>query len=63
MARGGFDTDRVLVKVTVDMDVTEFPALEAGLVIVEVVMGQGYVIVTAGPPDFSMGEGDFFLFS
>ena len=44
------------------MDVTEFPALEAGLVIVWMVMSKGHVMVTAGPPDFGASNGSLFFF-
>ena len=39
VTRRGFETDRALVKVAVDMDVSEFPALEAGFMVVGVVGG------------------------
>ena len=62
MARGGPETDGVFVKVAVDANVTKFPALETGLMVTGVVTSEGYVMVTAGPPDFSVSEGDFFFF-
>ena len=37
MAGGGFETDGALVKMAVDMDVTNFPALETGFMVVGVV--------------------------
>ena len=37
----------------VDMDVSDFSALEAGLMIAEVVLGKGYIMVGASPSDFS----------
>ena len=61
MARGGFETSEALVKMAVDADVTEFPVLEAGFMIAEMVMGKGYIVVVAGPPDLSVSEGDFFF--
>ena len=62
MARGGFETGGALIEGTVDMDVSEFPALEAGLVVSEMVTRQGNVVVTAGPPNFGMFKSDFFFF-
>ena len=44
------------------MDMPEFPALEAGLMILGVVMSKGGVMVAAGPPDFGVLEGSFFIF-
>ena len=44
------------------MDVPEFPALEAGLVVSEMVVGKGSVVVTASPPDFCTFEDSFFVF-
>ena len=43
------------------MDVSKFPALEAGFMITGVVTRQGDVMVTAGPPDLSASEGNFFF--
>ena len=39
----------------------KFPALEAGLMVSGMIMGEGCVMVTAGPPDFGVSEGDFFF--
>ena len=50
------------VKMAVDADVTEFPALKAGLVVAGVIISEGGIMVTAGPPDFGVGEGDLFFF-
>ena len=62
MAGGGLETGGAFVKVAVDVDVTEFPALETGFMIVEVVSSKGCIVVAAGPPDFSVSEGDFLFF-
>ena len=48
---GPFKTSGTLVERAVDADVSEFPAVEAGLMVTGVVAGQGDVMVTAGPPD------------
>ena len=61
MARGSLETGGTFVKVVVDADVAEFPALETGFVVAGVVMSEGYVMVAAGPPDLSASEGDFFF--
>ena len=45
----------------VDMDVTEFLALEAGLMITGVVLSKGCIIVAASPSDFSVGDSNFFF--
>ena len=37
MARGGFETGGAFIKVAVDMDVAEFSALKAGLMVTGVV--------------------------
>ena len=44
------------------MDVPEFPALEAGFVVLGVITGEGSVMVAASPPDFGANKGDFFFF-
>ena len=45
----------------VDANVTEFPALEAGFVIMGVVSGKGCIMVATGPSDFSTGDSNFFF--
>ena len=61
MARRSLETGGALIEVAVNVDVAEFPALEAGFVITRVVMGKGCIVVAASPPDFSMGDSDFFF--
>ena len=53
VARGPFEAGGAFVKGAIDMDVSKFPALEAGFVVMGMVMGQGGVMVTAGPPNVS----------
>ena len=62
MARGGFETGGALVQVTVNVDVTKFPALKAGFMIMEVVAGKRCIMVTACPPDFGVSDCSFFFF-
>ena len=50
-----------MVKVTVDENVSKFPALEAGLMVLGVVTGEGCIVVNASPPDFSASDSDFFV--
>ena len=61
MARGSLQTGGVLVQVAVDMDVAKFPALEAGFMIVKVVMGEGGVMVAASPPDFGVSDSNLLF--
>ena len=63
VAWGSFKTDGALIQMAVDTDVSEFPVLEAGFMIVEMVTGKGSIIVAVSPPNFSVGDGDFFFFS
>ena len=63
MAGGSLKTGGTLVVMIVNVDVSEFPALEAGFVVSEMVTGEGGVIVTAGPPDFGVSDDGFFFFS
>ena len=63
VARRSPKTDRALVQMAVDTDMSELPALEAGFMIVRVVMGKGCVMVSASLPDFSVSHSGFFLFS
>ena len=58
---GGFQTDETLIKVAIDVDVAKFPALEAGFIVMGMVMGKGCIIVAACPPDFNMCNSDLFL--
>ena len=62
MAGGSLETGGALVQVAIDVDVAEFPALEAGLVIAGVVISKGCVVVTASPPDFGAGDCSLFFF-
>ena len=48
---GPLETSGALVERAVDADVSEFPAVEAGLMVTGMVAGQRDVMVTAGPPD------------
>ena len=63
VAGGPFETGGALIEGAVDMDVSEFPAVKASFVVTGMVTGQGDVVVTAGPPDISAFQGDFFFFS
>ena len=63
MARGPFETSGALVQGTVDMNMSKFPALEAGFVVTGMVMGKGCVMVTACPPDFGASDGNFLFLS
>ena len=62
VAREPLKTSGALVEGTVDANVSEFPALEAGFMVTGVVSGQGGVVVAAGPPDIGVFQGGFFLF-
>ena len=62
MARGSSETDGTLIQGAVDTDVPEFPALKAGFMILEMVMGEEGIMVAASPPDFCAFEGSFFVF-
>ena len=62
VARGPLETGGALVKGAVDTDVSEFPALEAGLVVAGVVTRQGGVMVTVSPPNVSVFQGNFLFF-
>ena len=62
MTGGSLETDEALVQVAVDVDMTKFPALEAGFMVTGVVMSEGCVMVTASPPDFGVSDGGLFFF-
>ena len=62
MTGGPPETSGALIKRAIDVDVSKFPAVEAGLVVTRVVAGQGDVVVTAGPPDVGTFQGSFFFF-
>ena len=61
MTRGGLETDGALIEMAVYVDVTKLSTLKAGLVIARVVTSKGYIMITAGPQDFSADEGNFFF--
>ena len=63
MAKGSLETDGAFVEMTIDVDVAEFPALEAGLIVAGVVMSKGHIMVAAGPPDFGASDSNLFFFS
>ena len=54
VARGSLEADRALVEGAVDANVSKFSALKAGFVGSEMVMGEGGVVVSAGPPNFDV---------
>ena len=58
---GGFKTDGA--KVAIDVEVVEFPALEAGFIVTGRVTGKGHVVVTVCLSDFSMGDSSLFFLS
>ena len=62
VAGGPLETSGAFVERAVDANVLKFPALEAGLVVMEMVARQGSVMVTAGPSNVSAFQGDFFFF-
>ena len=62
MTWGGFKAGGTLVEVTVDMDVSKFPALEAGFMVLEMITGEGGIIVATSPSDFGVSDGSFFFF-
>ena len=45
---------RAFIQRTIDVNVSEFPTLEAGFMVIGMVTGEGGVVVTASPPNFSM---------
>ena len=61
MAGGSLEADGTLVQGAINMDVSEFPTLEAGFMISGVIMGEESIMVTAGPPDFGAFESGFFF--
>ena len=56
------ETGEALIQVAVNADMTEFPALEAGFMVLKVVMDEGCVMVATGPPDFCASDSNFFFF-
>ena len=62
MTGGPLETGGAWVQWAVDADVSELPAVEAGFMVTRMVVGQGGVVVTAGPPDVGAFQGGFFFF-
>ena len=62
MARRSLETGGTFVKMAVDLDVTEFLALKAGLMIAGMVMSKGHVMIAASPPNFHVSDGNLFFF-
>ena len=46
----------------VDADMAELPTLEASFMVTRVVLSEGFIIVAACPPDFSVSDDSFFFF-
>ena len=63
MTGGPLETSGAFVEGTVDVDVSKFPALEAGFMVTGVVARQGGIMVTAGPPDVGAFQSNLFFFS
>ena len=61
MARGSLKTGGALIEIAVNVNVFQFPTLEAGFMVSGVIIGKGCIIVAASPPDFSVGDGVFFF--
>ena len=47
----------------VHVDVSKFPALEAGFVVMGMVTGEGYIMVAAHPSDLGVDDSDLFFLS
>ena len=62
MAGGPLETSGAFVEGAVDANVLQFSTLEAGFMVSGVVIGEGCIVVAAGPPDFSASDGSFFFF-
>ena len=62
MAGGSLEAGGALRKVIINADMTKFPALKAGLMVVGVVTSEGSIMVTASPPDFRASNGSFLFF-
>ena len=54
---GSVGTSWALIEMAIDMDVAKLLALEAHLIVAEMVMGKRYIIVTVRPPDFCVDKG------
>ena len=62
MAGGSLKAGGALVEMTIDMDISKFPVLEAGFMILGMVTGKEGVIVAASSSDFSVSDSNFFFF-
>ena len=61
MARGSLKTGGALIEVAVDVDVSKFPALEVGIVVLGVVTSKGDIMVVASPVDFDVSDSDLLF--
>ena len=61
MARGGSETSRAFVEMTINIDMAELLTLEVCHVIVGMVVSKGCVVIAVCPPYFSVDEGVMFL--
>ena len=52
-----------LIEATVDTYMSKFPTLEAGFMVVGIVMDKGCIMVAAGPPDLSVGDDNLLFLS
>ena len=62
MAGRSLEAGGALIEVTINADMTKFPTLKAGFIVVEVVTSKRSVMVTANPPDFYVSKDGFFFF-
>ena len=62
VARGPLETSGAFVEGAVDVDVSEFPTLKTGFMVMRVILRQGGIMVTASPPDVGTFQDDFFFF-
>ena len=61
MARGSLKTGGPLVKTIVDMNMSEFSALEVGFIVARMVASETHIVIAACPLDFGMSDSDLFF--
>ena len=61
MAQGSLEAGGALIEVAINVDVTKFPVLKAGLMVARMVMSERSTVITTSPPDFSVSKGGFFF--
>ena len=63
VARGEFQTGGTFIEVAVHTDMPKFPTLEAGFIVMMVIIGKECIMVATSPSNLGLGDGTLFFLS